>query len=255
MRSLEVRVQAVLRVPAAIVVKREGLERLEPAHAAVRPRNPHRCNRRASGSGRAGRRPCGGRPRRSPARSARRTRTRSAATSGAESAAGQVSARPTALSWRPSVKAVEILATGREAVDLDVHGMREVRPRHGSALLRDAREAGIFRDFPGDFEDRMAKRAGVEGFRREPRPDHEPVRRGIARGDAELERRGREARPALAMRERHQRSRAGCGCQPVELAARDAASHARPLRCRRRPRSRPAAVRPAKRASSAARCA
>jgi hypothetical protein len=72
-------------------------------------------------------------------------------------------------------EAVEVLATRRKPGNFGAQGVREVRPRPGCALLRDAREARILCNFPGDLEDRLAQIRDVERLRREPRPDDEAV--------------------------------------------------------------------------------
>ena len=88
--------------------------------------------------------------------------------------------RPTWLTSLPDAKAIQVLAAGLEAADLDVHAVPELRPRDGVSLLRHRTERAIVRDLPADVDVGHRHAAALERLGRETRPEHHAVRPGIA---------------------------------------------------------------------------
>jgi len=105
-------------------------------------------------------------------------------------------------------EAVPVGAPRAQPADLDMHAVRPCRLGGRDAAARHALEAHVLRDFPGDLHRRgrhAARAIRGERLRREPRPDHEPVRRRIARRDAKREGIARGIDAARAAAERQQR--------------------------------------------------
>jgi hypothetical protein len=105
---------------------------------------------------------------------------------------------------------IPIVARGVEPGGLDVHGVRPVRRRVHRSAPRDFLEGVVARDFPFDRHDLVRHSAARhERLGREPRPEHDRVRLGIAGCDAERERGRRERRVRRARRERPQQAGSG----------------------------------------------
>ncbi len=86
------------------------------------------------------------------------------------------------------VEPVPVPAVGPQAIDFDVHGVGPVGRGDGRAAADDLGHCFVFGDLPGDLDRLGGHAAAFERLGREARPEHEAVGRGIARGDAELER-------------------------------------------------------------------
>ena len=112
---------------------------------------------------------------------------------------------------------VPVPAAGLQAVDVDVHRVREVGIREGHAAAHDAAHVFVGRHVPvhGDAHGIDAA-AAVRGERLDgqPRPQHDAVGQRIARGDAERERVGRERRRHF-LGERLQRARGDEAGEPA----------------------------------------
>ena len=121
-----------------------------------------------------------------------------------------------------SREAVPVVAVRLQAPDLDVDGVAQFRRGHRRTLGDDVAHAGLVGDFPVD-RDRSHRHAvaDLERLGRQAGPDHEAVRRRIARGDAQLERIGPEDRlgQGLAALQRDRQRGDGGGAENVEQAA------------------------------------
>jgi hypothetical protein len=99
-------------------------------------------------------------------------------------------------------ESVEVVGTGSQAGQFDVHAVRRLRHRRGRAALLDAGERIVGGDLPLHV-DRACRHAAAavvgQRARGQPGPDHRPVGSGFARGHAEGERICRDgAEPALS---------------------------------------------------------
>ena len=91
-------------------------------------------------------------------------------------------------------EAVPIGPVGLQAGKLDMDAVGELGPGDLAAMRHDRMELLVGGDLPGHRHRRHRHPAmGLERIGREPRPDHEAVRRRIAGGDSEAERKGGEA--------------------------------------------------------------
>jgi len=83
-----------------------------------------------------------------------------------------------------------------QPVDLDMDRVRQRRFRHRRAGADDLAKTRVLGDLPTD-RNVMRRHSAIGGLRlgRQPRPDDEPVRPRLARGDPERERIARERRP------------------------------------------------------------
>ena len=97
------------------------------------------------------------------------------------------------------LEAVPVLALRFQPVDLGVDRVDLLRPDPRVAAVDDVQEAGVLRDLEADAVAGVAEPAAVERVGRQARPEHDAVRRRLARGDAELEGVVGELRPALAL--------------------------------------------------------
>ena len=91
------------------------------------------------------------------------------------------------------VEAIPVPAVGLEALDFDVHRVRPLRPRRSRGRCRTTLPHRlVVGDFPADVDRLRRHAAAVQRIGREPRPEHDAVRRRIAGRDTERERRRSE---------------------------------------------------------------
>ena len=84
-------------------------------------------------------------------------------------------------------EAVEVVTGGFQSLDLDMYGMAEFRMRYHFAPLHDLPHTLVACDLPLELDRLVGHAAAVEGFGRDPGPQHGTSWRWIARGDSERE--------------------------------------------------------------------
>ena len=82
---------------------------------------------------------------------------------------------------------IEVVASRAQAVDLDVHGMRQLGRCDGHAVGHDVAQAAVGPDAPAHGHRPLAEAPGLGRLGCQARPQHDAVGRGIARGHAQRE--------------------------------------------------------------------